>query len=183
MTKTTLVKNITSLSEARYCSGMMVDYISFDLNPESVDYITKAEFDEIKNWLSGVKILGNYETNDIFQIIEVLNSYNLDGFILSANQINMLDEIEVSEKFLEIKDETDFDDNLKINYIISNPKISNYNLWANCYSVLIGYDFGNVDIVEENFEGYAFKGSKELRPGVNNYDGLMEVLEKLEERD
>jgi hypothetical protein len=41
MPKTTLVKSITSLSEARYCSGMMVDYISFDLNPESVDYVPK----------------------------------------------------------------------------------------------------------------------------------------------
>jgi phosphoribosylanthranilate isomerase len=62
MPKTTLVKSITSLSEARYCSGMMVDYISFDLNPESADYVPKNEFEEIKNWLSGVKILGSFET-------------------------------------------------------------------------------------------------------------------------
>ena len=72
MPKTILVKNITSLSEARYCSGMLVDYISFDLNPESADYIELKEFEEIKNWLSGVKILGSYHTEDIFKIIEAL---------------------------------------------------------------------------------------------------------------
>ena len=66
MPKTILVKNITSLSEARYCSGMMVDFISFDLNPESPDFVDLKEFEEIKNWLSGVKILGSFNTNDIF---------------------------------------------------------------------------------------------------------------------
>jgi phosphoribosylanthranilate isomerase len=183
MPKTTLVKRITSLSEARYCSGMMVDYISFDLNPESVDYVPKNEFEEIKNWLSGVKILGSFETLDIFKIIEALNNYSLDGFIFSENQKAMLDEIEVSDKFLEVSNETDLDDNLNLNYVICSGNSQDVENWARIYNVLHGYDFSNVEVELSYLQGYAFKGSRELRPGINNYDGLMEALEKLEDRD
>lgn len=182
MPKATLVKSITSLSEARYCSGMMVDYISFDLNPESADYIAKTEFEEIKNWLSGVKILGSFETSDIFQIIDTLNTYNLDGFIFSENQISMLDELEVSDKFLEVSHDTDFNENLNINYLIYSGPTENAEIWAKGYNVLLGYSFENVEDQSDFLAGFAFKGSKELRPGINNYDGLMEALEKLEDR-
>lgn len=178
--KTILVKSITSLSEARYCSGMMVDYISFDLNPNSADYVPKTEFEEIKNWLSGVKILGSYDTSDIFEIIEALNNYTLDGFIFGGNQKSMLDEIEVSEKFLEIDDEDNFEENLNLNFVIL--KGENLSSWTKEYNVLIGYDFNNIDKEFSDIVGYAFNGSKELRPGINNYDGLMEALEKLEDR-
>ncbi|MCP9765067.1 hypothetical protein [Lacihabitans soyangensis] len=182
MPKTTLVKSITSLSEARYCSGMMVDYISFDLNPDSPDYVPITKFEEIKNWLSGVKILGSFETSDIFQIIDTLNTYSLDGFIFSENQNSMLDDLEVSDKFLEVSKDTEFDENLNIYYIIYTGPIENAVIWANGYNVLLGYEFENVDDQSDYLAGYAFKGSKELRPGINNYDGLMEALEKLEDR-
>jgi phosphoribosylanthranilate isomerase len=182
MPKTTLVKSITSLSEARYCSGMMVDYISFDLNPDSPDYVPITKFEEIKNWLSGVKILGSFETSDIFQIIDTLNTYSLDGFIFSENQNSMLDDLEVSDKFLEVSKDTEFDENLNINYIIYTGPIENAGIWAKGYNVLLGYEFENVDDQSDYLAGYAFKGSKEFRPGINNYDGLMEALEKLEDR-
>ncbi len=181
MSKTTLVKSITSLSEARYCSGMMVDYISFDLNPESLDYVPKTEFDEIKNWLSGVKILGSFETSDIFKIIETLNNYTLDGFLFSENQKSMLDDLEVSEKFLEISAVSSFDENLNTNYIIYTGEPSMVGNWGKTYNVLLGYGFENVQVPSAGIGGYAFNGSKEIRPGINNYDGLMEALEKLED--
>jgi phosphoribosylanthranilate isomerase len=180
-TKTILVKSITSLSEARYCSGMMVDYISFDLNPNSVDYVSKTDFDEIKNWLSGVKILGSYDTSDVFEVIEALNNYTLDGFIFSESQKSMLDELEVLEKFLEISDADNFEINFNLNYVILKGK--NLGIWTKEYNVLVGYDFENIDKEFSDIAGYAFNGSKELRPGINNYDGLMETLEKLEDRN
>jgi phosphoribosylanthranilate isomerase len=183
MPKTILVKNITSLSEARYCSGMMVDYISFDLNPESADYIDLKEFEEIKNWLSGVKILGSYPTDDIFKIIEALNLYKLDGFIFEENQKSMIEDLESATKILEIENSDNFESNLNVNFIIlkNYKNIELLQQWTKEYNVLMGYEFENINIQFEEFAGYAFKGSKEVRPGINNYDGLMEALEKLEE--
>lgn len=183
MPKTILVKNITSLSEARYCSGMMVDYISFDLNPESSDYVDLREFEEIKNWLSGVKILGSYNTDDIFKIIEALNLYKLDGFIFDENQKSMLEDLESATKLLEIENDVNFEPNLNVNFIILKniKKNASVEQWSKEYNVLIGYEFDNIDSQNQEIAGYAFKGSKEVRPGINNYDGLMEALEKLED--
>ena len=53
--------------------------------------------------------------------------------------------------------------------------------WSKEYNVLAGYEFYNIDSQNQEIAGYAFKGSKEVRPGINNYDGLMEALEKLED--
>lgn len=183
MPKTILVKNITSLSEARYCSGMMVDYISFDLNPESSDYVDLKEFKEIKNWLSGMKILGSYNTDDIFKIIEALNLYKLDGFIFDENQKSMLEDLDSATKLLEIENAENFEPNLNVNFIILKniKKNASAEQWSKEYNVLIGYEFDNIDSQNQEIAGYAFKGSKEVRPGINNYDGLMEALEKLED--
>lgn len=183
MPKTILVKNITSLSEARYCSGMMVDFISFDLNPESPDFVDLKEFEEIKNWLSGVKILGSYNSDDIFKIIEALNQYKLDGFIFEENQKSMLEDIDSGTKFLEIENPENFESNLNVNFIILKD-IKQKEIvedWSKEYNVLLGYEFDNIDSQNQEIAGYAFKGSKEVRPGINNYDGLMEALEKLED--
>lgn len=182
MSQTILVKSVSSLSEARYCSGMMVDYISFDLNPESDDYVAKEQFEEIKNWLSGVKILGSFATADIFEIISALKTYSLDGFIFDSTQLIMLDEIDVTEKFLEVNDRTEFTDGLNVNYIVSDTINENIEAWQSNYNVLLGYKFENVSVISDKIAGYAFKGSRELRPGINNYDGLMEALETLEDR-
>lgn len=183
MPKTILVKNITSLSEARYCSGMMVDFISFDLNPDSADFVDLKEFEEIKNWLSGVKILGSYNTDDIFKIIEALNLYKIDGFIFEENQKSMLEDIDSATKFLEIDNVENFESNLNADFIIlkdiKQKEIAQE--WSMEYNVLLGYEFENINSQHEEIVGYAFKGSKELRPGINNYDGLMEALEKLED--
>jgi len=183
MPKTILVKNITSLSEARYCSGMMVDFISFDLNPESADFVDLKEFQEIKNWLSGVKILGSYNTDDIFKIIEALNLYKIDGFIFEENQKSMLEDIDSATKFLEIDNVENFESNLNADFIILKDIKKNQiaQEWSKEYNVLLGYEFENINSQQEEIAGYAFKGSRELRPGINNYDGLMEALEKLED--
>lgn len=183
MPKTILVKNITSLSEARYCSGMMVDFISFNLNPESADFVDLKEFEEIKSWLSGVKILGSYSTDDIFKIIEALNLYKLDGFIFEENQKSMLEDIDCATKFLEIENAENFESNLNADFIILKDIKQKEIIeeWSKEYNVLIGYEFYNIDSQNQEIAGYAFKGSKEVRPGINNYDGLMEALEKLED--
>ena len=76
-----LVKNITSLSEARYCAGMLVDFISFEFNPESENYIESERFKEIKTWLSGIKVLGSFSQGNIDVLIEICNQHKIDGVI------------------------------------------------------------------------------------------------------
>lgn len=178
-----LVKNITNLSEARYCAGMMVDYIVFNLNPNSEYYVSPEKLKEIKNWLSGVKLLGSYDGLSEDRISEVIVLNELSGFVFNEVQYPFADNVSCEHKFLETNDIKTEDQLKNFEFIIydankdeilsiNNTKILDKILWA--------YDFENV---EENINvaGFAFKGSKEDRPGFSNYDKLMDALEVLEE--
>ena len=53
MLKTTVfVRKINNLSDARYCAGMGVTYLLFDL-----DKISEDEATEISGWLEGIEIV------------------------------------------------------------------------------------------------------------------------------
>ena len=95
----------------------------------------------------------------------------------------MLDDLDSTIKILEIENIENFEANLNVNFIIlKNIKINEIvQQWSKEYHILVGYEFGNIDSQNQEIAGYAFKGSKEVRPGINNYDGLMEALEKLED--
>ena len=56
----TLVKvsSISNLSDARYCAGMGVDLLGFPIQD-----ITLEKFTEIRNWLAGVQIVGEFSTH------------------------------------------------------------------------------------------------------------------------
>ena len=71
----TLVKvsAITNLSDARYCAGMGVDLLGFPLGKISID-----QFTEIRNWLAGVQIVGEFSTNDAAEIKAKVAEYKPD---------------------------------------------------------------------------------------------------------
>ena len=46
------VSSVNNLSDARYCSGMFVDYIGFNFDENSKNHITIEKFSEIKNWIN-----------------------------------------------------------------------------------------------------------------------------------
>ena len=95
----------------------------------------------------------------------------------------MIEDLDSATKILEIENVENFESNLNVNFIIlkNNKKNELVQQWTNEYNVLLGYEFENIDVQIKELAGYAFKGSKEVRPGINNYDGLMEALEKLED--
>jgi phosphoribosylanthranilate isomerase len=182
ISKTILVKGISSLSEARYCAGMFVDFISFDFNLDSEDFVNKAQFDEIRAWLSGVKILGTLNSKDTFDITDCIQSNNLDGFLFAENQIAMMSEVSVPFKAVELESIS------KIS-LIENGSLIIYTgkyepkLMDSLESdnlLLLGYGFDNLKIDHDRIKGYAFTGSKEKQPGVNNYDELMDAFDFLD---
>lgn len=52
------IGDVTNLSDARYAAGMGVDYIGFNINPDSEHFVTSDKVAEIINWVSGVGIIG-----------------------------------------------------------------------------------------------------------------------------
>lgn len=178
LNKRILVKSVTNLSEARYCAGMFVDFISFELNENNPYYIPKKNFDEIRGWLSGVKILGSFEGGDTEQINEKIKEYDLDGFILAEDQADHLAAVHVPLIIQEYSQ-------TPLPFLPQDTIL----LWTGKglptektnAEILLGFDFKRVTEKNLDADGYAFLGSFEKQVGENSYDELMEALEYIEE--
>lgn len=178
LAKTVLVKDISSLSEARYCSGMLVDYISFEFNKDEASGIDIEKYKEIKNWISGIKVLASLKDGNIEEIQALLNSIEIDGFLFYENQILIAEDINTSLKAMEINE---YDSNYKYNAdLIIIKKYSADIKFEPEKKILLGYAFDQINEDYNDALGYAFKGSIELNPGINNYDKLMDAFEILE---
>jgi len=185
LNKKVLVKSITSLSEARYCAGMFVDYISFDLDEESGYHVPKKKLEEIRGWLSGVKILVSLPTGNVSLIREALDEYGPDGFLFSPEQYSLLPLVDVQVKVLEWADDIDmlpFIPEPEVILLLTGPgAVKEEKLKDLDNEILQGFDFQNVKSIPERVDGFAFVGSFEEQVGHNSYTGLMEALEYIEE--
>lgn len=183
LNKKVLVKSITSLSEARYCAGMFVDYISFDLCEESEYHVSKKKFDEIRGWLSGVQILVSFPGNDLALIQDALKHYEPDGFLFAPGQFHLLPLIDTPVKVLEWADdpaELPFNPEPDVVLLLTGPfQITSLKNITN--EILQGFDFENIKDIPEQINGLAFMGSIEQQVGANSYPALMEALEYIEE--
>lgn len=194
----TKISNVTNLSDARYCAGMMVDVIGFNIDPTSDSFVSEEDFGEITNWVAGVSFAGEFHQADVNQIKETIKKYpvdyieidNLDiveniGLLgkpliirLSVNTISELDKLNSTLSYL--------DELAKIVIL----KSTNTALFEQLDSQL-GYYNGNLKLVKgygidtnqalEKFPGLELEATKEERPGFKDYGQIMDVLELIEE--
>src|SRR5690606_23211796 len=87
-----IVNGINNLSDARYCAGMGVDIISFNLKLDDKERMSSDKLKEIVGWVSGVKLAGEFERAKP----DIINQY-ADDFGLDYIQLDtpyLIDEIE-----------------------------------------------------------------------------------------
>ncbi len=188
--KEILVKNISNLSEARYCAGMLVDFISFELDKNEVNFIDLKKYSEIKGWINGIKLLGNSASLTPNEIKELIKERDLDGFIFDYSQIDLIELLDCKIKIAQIPINQLFtiDENIKskIDYIIiyGEKKDIDEDLLREIQltiPVFLGFNFENVTFNSENLSGFAFNGTIELKPGFSCYNMLMDALEYLDQ--
>ncbi len=181
------IGDVTNLSDARYAAGMGVDYIGFNINQSTDNFVSAKNFKEITNWVSGVGIIGEVghqppdssdeypsyltETSDpsLFQS-EVI--YRVDG-----NDIGSIDELIANQEQV-----------LFTIIELSNEQIKNNEeqLTALCNSrpIYLSASFTEdvLDLITTkiNPKGIEIKGGIEDQPGFKDYDGIADVLEWLE---
>lgn len=71
--------SITNLTDARYFAAWEVEWLGFDLNAGSADYIEPHLVKAIKEWVDGVKIVGEFELSSPDRINEMVEALGLDG--------------------------------------------------------------------------------------------------------
>ena len=187
------VSSIANLSDARYCAGMGVEWLGFPLQE-----ITIERFTEIRNWLAGVQIVGEFTKATAEQIREAVATYKPDVIeIDSSVSLVEIQSIEIP-KILRVNIDTD---NLPAIFAASAPYVSHFlvvgdsvdsltgmeasvEIWSAQYPIILGLDIpeGDLDewVSQSSIQGIGLVAGEEDRPGFRDFTDLMTILEKLE---
>lgn len=191
------VSTVNNLSDARYCAGMEVNLIGFNLEKENPNYISPENYKELTEWLSGVQYVAEFEKYSGTEIIEAINEYKVD-YIQTADttQIEGLAQSGLPLILkVNINNLGQLPAALEIDYLLitsdedglSEEQIKKISDVAKHFNVLVGTGITdqNVEriVKETNASGIALQGGDELRPGYKDYDELADILEALEEED
>lgn len=185
------IGDVTNLSDARYAAGMGVDYIGFNINPDSEHFVTSDKVTEIINWVSGVGIIGEIgeklpiedngygsmliETSNI-ELESKLDEYvfRIDANAATPNRIEDLICRASKARFYVLC--------LSPDKIEGNEAI--LKDLCQSYPIYLSTNFDKallekiVTLIKPN--GIEIKGSTEDQPGFKDYDGIADVLEWLE---
>jgi phosphoribosylanthranilate isomerase len=71
--------NITNLTSARWAAAEGFDAISFNFDKSNINYITPMKAVEICQWISGLKVVGNFKNLTPSAILDIYNLLNLDA--------------------------------------------------------------------------------------------------------
>ncbi len=195
------VSSINNLSDARYCAGMGVDMLGFILDPSSPGLVNESSFKEIVSWVSGVQLVGELGGADATQAADLLTRYAVN--YLQTDRVDLIPQLATLRVPLIMR--ASFAENsqssLKEICAANRPYVDFFLLESETvvlteyemsflrrlslkYPVLLGFGFSAANIHflldELPIKGIAMRGTKEIQPGLKDFDELAEVLEAIE---
>lgn len=187
--------SVSSLSDARYFSGMGVDWLGFDLNPASAHYVSPALYQSIAGWVSGpkrvIELLKDFSKADL---TELISQYAPDAIETTLDQLDAIQ----SQTNLPIIARIDLDKEPALSSsLITNPfeyiLVSSENPLAHrsrleelsrIAPILlnINADTNNVKelLADLPLAGISLQGSIEIKVGEKDYP-FADLLESLDE--
>ena len=178
----TLVKigGITNLSDARYCAGMGVDMLGFNVIPGHRNYISSELFQQIRGWVTGPLIVA--------EIAGLTNPEELN-LILENYRPDML-QMELAELTKIPSPPLPYILKLKKNEDIKHLAVQPEYILGD-HSVVISPSISflmEVNSTEEvtsalsnpSVRGISLNGGPELKPGLKDYSTMADILELLE---
>jgi phosphoribosylanthranilate isomerase len=181
MALSTLVKigGITNLSDARYCAGMGVDMLGFGVIEGQPDFVAAPEFQEIRGWISGPKIVAAlYGLNDSRELARILSAYQPDYLELSVHELDRFSTLPLPFILSVDNHPVPIKGDFKAAFIQASQYTSKYNL-PFMLKITSPKDLRIIER-EPAIAGIAMMGSSEIRPGLKSYDHIADVLEALE---
>ncbi|GAB3813723.1 phosphoribosylanthranilate isomerase [Pontibacter rugosus] len=199
-----IVNGINNLSDARYCAGMGVDIIGFNLKLDDPERVKPDTLKEIAGWVAGVKLGGEFLRARPDLINELADEFNLNYIQLDIPYL--IDEIEeinrpVIQKVFINKDtvESELLEMMELYssvvhaFIIFSDDFTTVDetntrfLSDICdkFNVYIGFgvDKDNISSVLQNIKpaGIGLQGGHEIKPGLKDFDELADIFEEIEE--
>ncbi len=197
------VNSVNNLTDARYCAGMYVNLIGFEVSPAAEKPIPPTTFNEITGWLSGVDFVTEFQQESLEEVKEILKDYEakwvehtrLDTLHTLREEgyecIYKQDITNVKSVKLELAED------LKSNGILlhvtskneelTDREIEIISMVAEKCDVLLGSGINpnNVESIIDKLpiKGITLTGGDEIKPGLKDFDELSEILETLEVED
>jgi phosphoribosylanthranilate isomerase len=183
------VGSISNLSDARYCAGMGVDILGFNINKDAAEYVSQDKLTEIKGWISGPLIALEADHVSQNQFNELLTGYEFD---LIETDLQSAKQLQSGDKSIMLRLKKEDEPNLhlldtisQISYIIIPENLLYLQQQINGQIKLLveanGEANRDIELSESTYtHGIALRGSIESKPGFKDYDHLADVLEALE---
>lgn len=184
------VSGINNLSDARYCAGMEVNQLGFEIEENASNYTDIQKYKEITEWLSGVEYVG--EISSANSVIKAV----IEGYQLDAIQVEHIEQInEALETGLAVSFLAHDMDSVKAAWETSGKKLAYILLDASeIDQAMLNTLFKDIPIVlasgftaetvtklaKSDLKGIAIQGGNEIRPGYKDFDEMADILETLE---
>ena len=195
------VSRVSNLSDARYCAGMMVNMIGFNLDEGDQDFVDAQEFQEITEWVAGVKFVGEFESSDINSIKLKSQDYALDYIEVSnPDYLEEVKELGLPVIFkVKIREAAHIEKlNILLTYVADfsdfivieceNPLFftgidESLKENSNNYPLIKAYNITEETVkhLSDPWTGIQLVGTSEDHPGFKDYGIVMDILEVLEE--
>ena len=191
------VSSVSNLSDARYCSGMMVDSLGYNLDENSESRISYKTANEISKWVNGVKFVAEFNNSSNEYINYILNNSFFDAIEIDFKKSISDLKFDPQNIIIKISDPNSIDHKIN-NYIksnfpltqtiivdnISSSNINKLEALDNRFMIIVN-PFDKLEnvlkILDKNKYGILLKGSSEIRPGFKDYDTISDILESIED--
>lgn len=180
------VAGISSLTDARYCAGMGVEFLSVYFDENGNGSMRAEALAGIRPWIEGVEWIGEYAGNDSDKLRELATEYELETWILR-------DDIETTSGIRAIKSvsEIPVSDTGSFGFHLDNADFlrkgnpGTPQPMAQNQLIFLSEQVSPEEAVELNrqFPGLIFslRSSGEDRPGWMDLSDLQDYFEALEE--
>jgi phosphoribosylanthranilate isomerase len=184
----TLVKvgNITNLSDARYCAGMGVDMLGFNVIEGNPNYVPPSLFQDIRGWVSGPSIVAEVYGATPDTLSTILENYRPQLLECDPATFENL-RSQTTLPFLISLADTELmtlPSQANVQYFIVNDTVPGDKLTSLHAPILFRVSSADkvAALIKSTYlKGFALTGSSETRPGFKDYEGLSEILEMLDE--
>ncbi|HET8859138.1 phosphoribosylanthranilate isomerase [Marivirga sp.] len=195
------ISEVNNLSDARYCAGMTVDLMGFNLDNQNSSYVSPENFMELTGWVSGLEFVGEFGSASEASIKNSIKDYEIHFLqtdnpaivhlfpdfkkILRFDIDKIADAEEVKNIMNDVKDKVVFFlfESTNENHYKDNI-VAQVTALANDYPILLGFNISNDNVLnliqETGIKGISLKGGEEIRPGYKDFDELADILETLE---
>ncbi len=201
--------SITNLTDARYFAAWEVEWLGFNLEPDSPDFILPIEMKAIREWVEGPKIVGEFHSSSVETIQEAIIQLSLDAIQCAMEMdeasLQKIKDVAIIKEIV-VKDEDeaidlieyhinkyspyvdifliDFEKNGISSQELSTETIDFLKQICAAHTIIFAISIPSNEVLSfldtVQAKGLHLKGGAEEKVGFKSYDELDEIFEVLE---